>query len=102
MKKQKFGIGMKALAFVMAAVGLAGTGQSQFIQSSAYNVRQVKTNDAVNQQHQAPKPVSVKKDFSGGDNPYKHYRKGVRNQRQYRAWLRSVPQFRNSKKNRLA
>lgn len=92
---------MKALAFVIASVGLAGTGQSQFINSSAYNVRQVKTNDAINQQHQAPRPVSIKKDFSGGDNPFKHYRKGIRNQRQYRKWMASVPQMRNSKKCRL-
>lgn len=84
----------------MASLGLmSGYGNSSYIPNQSQSVRVNK--DAINNLPAAPKPVSVRRDFSGGDNPYKHYRKADRNQRQYRKWMRQCPHMRRSKKCKL-
>lgn len=100
MAKNKMGLGKKSLLFVAAMMGLAGSATgSAFSNANQYN--NVRAKDQINQRHEAPKPTSFKNNFSGGDNPYKHYRKGLRNQRQYRKWMKQVPQMRRSKKCKL-
>lgn len=100
MAKNKMGVGKKALAFVFASLGLMSSGQgSSFINTTQYH--QSAKKDTINQRHEAPRPVSFKNNFSGGDNPYKHFRKGVRNQKQYRQWIRQNPHKRRSKKCKI-
>ena len=102
MAKNKLGRGKQMLTAILATIGLMGTGQSQYMpNNTAFNARQIKTNDATNQVLESVKPTSFKNNFSGGDNPYKYYRVGDRNQRQYRKFIRQNPNLRRSKKCRI-
>ena len=93
------GIGSKAMATVFALAGLFSTAQSSYMINNQYQQSQRK--DAINQRHEAPKPISIKKNFTGGENPFKHYRKVIKTQKEYRNWMKQVPQMRRSKKCRL-
>lgn len=99
MAKNKTGMFKKSLIGVLALLGMAGSGNSAFL--PANNSTTVKQRDAINKGIETPAPQSIKKDFSGGDNPFKHYKRGTYNQRQYRKLLRQNPHFRNSKKCKL-
>jgi hypothetical protein len=98
MKKYSVGTGRKSLAALMAVMGLFSTAQSSSYVPNNQSV--VRAKDSINNLPSAPRLIEKRKTF-GGDNPHKHYRKMKRNQKQYRKWMKQVPQFRNSKKCRL-
>lgn len=94
---KKISTGRKSLAMVMAVMGLMSTGHSNY---TSNNLSAVRTKDAINKMPGAPRLMEQER-RSGGHSGYRHYRKADRNQRQYRKWMRQVPQFRNSKKCKL-
>lgn len=79
-------------------MGLMGTAQSN---SYIPNSSAVHARDAIKNKNVVAPTTAQKEVGLNGYSPYKHYRKMNRNQRQYRKWLKQVPQFRNSKKCRL-
>ncbi len=80
--------GLAALSAPSAAVTNAGSGKPVVV-----------VNDANYTRPKEVRPVMQLK-ASANANPYKHIRRGERNQRQYRKFLRQNPHRRNSKKAR--
>jgi hypothetical protein len=97
MRKNK--IGILGAAAIAAANLLGGVNQVSANDSNVVNQQTKK--EALHQEKKVSRPEAEKNKFggfSGMQNPYKHIRKGGRNQRQYRKWLRSNPHMRRSKK----
>lgn len=90
--------GRKSLVALMAVMRMFGTAHSSFIPNNSSSVH---VRDAVTNKNVEPGSQIEKRRTASDVNPYKHQRKYYRNQRQYRKWLKQVPQFRNSKKCRL-
>lgn len=88
----------KIAAFVFGLASLGATGQNQVKTEQGVTIQQ---RDAIQQQFKTPAPESVAQRFSGSSNPYKTFRRGIYNQRQYRKMLRQNPSFRRSKKCKL-
>lgn len=101
-KKNELGLLGKA-AIMSMALGMLGAGTAPVVNATApQTTQQQSRKDAVQVKHTPVRPVSKINDlFGSGDaNPYKHNRRGVLNQRQWRKWLRSNPHMRNSKKSK--
>jgi hypothetical protein len=101
-KKKRIGIlGATALA-VGAFLGSAQQANAISVDNST-PVQNQRIKDAKHEEVKIVKPQAEKNKFggfSGVQNVYKHIRKDGRNQRQWRKWLRSNPNMRNSKKGK--
>lgn len=98
----------KIKTLLAAAAAIASvTGTAEMVQSSStpqqfaqHQQRKQVSNKMFNDLHA---PVQSKSDLFGygNRNPFKYYRTPKTNQRQYRKWMRQVPQMRKSKKCKL-
>lgn len=81
----------------MAAGSLAGNAGGTVVTAGSKTTQHV----AVNPSLAAHAWSFVKNDYGGSlQNPYKYYRRGSRNQKKYRAFMRSNPNFPTYKKRK--
>lgn len=94
---------LQNIAAVTAAITLAAGSGDIAVAASHYAPQQMQSGTKKEAVSEKPKPVQVSQERNrhGGFSAksLKHIR-GFKNQRQYRQWLRTVPQLRKSKKCR--